>query len=307
MRGANADHRPKVRVPGTLGRTYQKRYYPLFVSLQKRARCTPISRRSWPKAGWLARLSRKWHKKSTQARLALSPKAETRPLAHHPRPVGSPRRQRQHGYLTPELSSSRYVRLEHAVRALVRLDRGTLMSKVDLESASLVVLMHPDDHNLLRMAWRDGVYLDTALPFGLRSAPKISAIADAFLWAMYDAGLPFGLHYLDDFFFAGRAHERSCHTDLSLALLTCARLGFDRRNGHGKGPGFRPRFPEHLTRFGGRVPPPARAQPGAPQGRAGASHALPGRLQARPPLRHWPATSRRHRQSPRAGVSAAPD
>ena len=161
------------------------------------------------------------------------------------------------------------------------------MSKVDLESASLVVLVHPDDHHLLGMAWRDGVYLDTALSFGLRSAPKIfSAIADAFLWAMYEAGLTFSFHYLDDFFFAGRAHERSCHTDLSLALLTCARLGFDRRNGQGEGPGSRPRLPGHRTRFGGRVPPPARAQAGAPQGRAGASHALPGRLQARPPLRH---------------------
>ena len=128
--------------------------------------------------------------------------------------------------ISRELSSIRYARVEHAVRALVRLGRGALMAEVDLKSAYRVVPVHPDDHHLLGMAWRDGVYLDTALPFGLRSAPKIfSAVADALLWAMYDDGLTFGLHYLDDFLFASRAHEGACHTDLSRALLTCARLG----------------------------------------------------------------------------------
>ena len=139
--------------------------------------------------------------------------------------------------ISPKLSSIRYARVELAVRALVRLGRSALMAKVDLKSAYRVVPVHPDDHHLLGMTWRDGVYLDTALRFVLRSAPKIfSAVADALLWAMYDNGLTFGLHYLDDFFFAGRAHERSCHADLSLALLTCARLGVPVATDKVKGP-----------------------------------------------------------------------
>ena len=139
--------------------------------------------------------------------------------------------------ISPELSSIRYARVEHAVRALGRLGPGALMAKVDLKSAYRVVPVHPDDHHLLGMAWRGGVYLDTALPFGLRSAPKIfSAVADALLWSMYEAGLTFGLHYLDDFFFAGRAHEWTCHADLSLVLLTCARLGVPVATDKVKGP-----------------------------------------------------------------------
>ena len=50
------------------------------------------------------------------------------------------------------------------------------------------------------MMWRDKLYVDTALPFGLRSAPKIfNAVADALQWIMERNGVPELLHYLDDF------------------------------------------------------------------------------------------------------------
>lgn len=46
------------------------------------------------------------------------------------------------------------------------------------------------------------VYVDTLLPFGLCSAPKIfTAMADALLWIISQHGVQNGLHYLDDFLF----------------------------------------------------------------------------------------------------------
>jgi len=48
-----------------------------------------------------------------------------------------------------------------------------LLAKVDLEHAYQNIPIHRDDRLLLAMRWRGKLYLDTVLPFGLRSAPKI--------------------------------------------------------------------------------------------------------------------------------------
>ena len=46
--------------------------------------------------------------------------------------------------------------------------------------------------------------MDTALPFGLRSAPKIfTAVADAVEWIAKQEGVGFVIHYLDDFLVVG--------------------------------------------------------------------------------------------------------
>ena len=43
--------------------------------------------------------------------------------------------------------------------------------------------VHPDDRLLLGMEWKGQLFVDTALPFGLRSAPKVFiAVADALMW-----------------------------------------------------------------------------------------------------------------------------
>ena len=45
--------------------------------------------------------------------------------------------------------------------------------------------------------WRDKLYADTTLPFGLRSAPKLfNAVADALQWIMEYNGVLELVHYL---------------------------------------------------------------------------------------------------------------
>ena len=39
--------------------------------------------------------------------------------------------------------------------------------------------MHADDRLLLVMRWREKIYIDLALPFGLRSAPKVFCLTEA--------------------------------------------------------------------------------------------------------------------------------
>lgn len=63
------------------------------------------------------------------------------------------------------------------------------MAKLDLNDAYQVVPVHPQGHQLLGMQWRDGIFIDTALPFGMRSAPKIFlAIADGLMWMVHSQG-----------------------------------------------------------------------------------------------------------------------
>ena len=67
--------------------------------------------------------------------------------------------------------------------------------------------------------------MDTTLPFGLRSAPKIfTAVADAAEWIVKRRGVRFCLHYLDDFLIIGPDQE-ACAEGMRLTLETFSQLG----------------------------------------------------------------------------------
>ena len=100
------------------------------------------------------------------------------------------------------LCSLHYPSFDVAARLLLEFGPGALMSKLDIKEAYRMVPVHPEDWLLLGMQWRNSYFLDTRLPFGLRSAPKIfTAVADALQWIMLAQGVKSFIHYLDDFFF----------------------------------------------------------------------------------------------------------
>ena len=101
------------------------------------------------------------------------------------------------------------------------------MAKLDLEAAYRHVPVHPDDQGLLAVKWGDEVYVDSALPFGLRSAPKIfTAVADGIAWCMSCSGIKDFIHYLDDFLFVGPPGSSDCLRALEAAIPLCESLGF---------------------------------------------------------------------------------
>ena len=124
-----------------------------------------------------------------------------------------------------ELCSLRYTSVDEAVQQVLKRGEGALLAKFDVESAYRNVPVHPEDRPLLGMSWREGLYVDTALPFGLRSAPKIfTAVADALQWIMAEKGVE-SLHYLDDFILFGSPGSPECKRALEKALEICRRLG----------------------------------------------------------------------------------
>ena len=71
----------------------------------------------------------------------------------------------------PEDFSLHYSSVDDAVAILLHLGKGALMAKIDLKSAFRMIPVHRADWDLLGMHWRGQYYVDTCLPFGLRSAP----------------------------------------------------------------------------------------------------------------------------------------
>ncbi len=120
-----------------------------------------------------------------------------------------------------------YVGVETAAREVFRQGRGTLLAKVDIKSAYRVVPIHPEDRWLLGMQCEGAVFVDTTLPFGLRSAPKIfTALADAAEWIAKQEGVEFVIHYLDDFLLIGAPGSRQCEAELTILLCVFDTLGF---------------------------------------------------------------------------------
>ena len=104
--------------------------------------------------------------------------------------------------IDPSLCSLAYATVDDVAGIVVQLGRGSLLSKIDIESAYRLIPVHPDDRPLQAIKWKQQLYVDPMLPFGLRSAPKIfSAVADALNWCLNQAGIRYITHYLDDFIF----------------------------------------------------------------------------------------------------------
>ena len=100
------------------------------------------------------------------------------------------------------------------------------MVKVDLKSAYRMVPVHPEDRKLLGMQWKDHVYIDTCLPFGLRSAPRIfTEMADMLEWCAKQQGVSHLMHYLDDYITWGRAGSLECEHYKACLINTCDHLG----------------------------------------------------------------------------------
>jgi len=129
--------------------------------------------------------------------------------------------------ISEAFTSLSYVSVETAAQAVLRMGKGTQLAKLDIRSAYRNIPVHPHDRWLLGMVWHGGVFIDTVLPFGLRSAPKIfNAVADALEWVVRHNGVREIYHYLDDFLVIGTPGSDECTRSLDSLLTWTEWLGF---------------------------------------------------------------------------------
>ena len=98
-----------------------------------------------------------------------------------------------------ELRSLQYINMVHQ---LLKLGPGAELAKLDIKCAYKIVPVHPQDRYLLGMQWNGQVYVNAALPFGLRPAPKtfntiqIGAVGNRESRGATHVALPRRLHHV---------------------------------------------------------------------------------------------------------------
>ena len=117
--------------------------------------------------------------------------------------------------------------MRDAITEIACLKKGALLAKVDVKNAFRIVPVHPEDRLLLGMKWREQLFIDTTLPFDLCSAPKIfNCLADSIERMLKKRGVPFVIHYLDDFLLIiGPPLSDGCSQSLSQCKNLCSHLG----------------------------------------------------------------------------------
>ena len=78
-----------------------------------------------------------------------------------------------------------HVTIDDAIQKIVELGPHALLAKIDIKSAFRLIPVHPADRHWLAMEWEGKILIDTCLPFGLRSAPKLfNNMADLLHWIL---------------------------------------------------------------------------------------------------------------------------
>ena len=137
-----------------------------------------------------------------------------------------PRGQSVNDGIDPLLCSLSYITVDEVAAKVALLGMGTLLAKIDIESAYRFLPVHPHDRPLQSIRWDGHLYIDLVLPFGLRSAAKIlNAVADALNWHLRRAGVDFIDHYLDDYIILGSPGTSQCQEALNIVDRECRTLG----------------------------------------------------------------------------------
>ena len=125
-----------------------------------------------------------------------------------------------------DLCSLKYVTVDDAAQAVLELGQEAQLAKMDVRSVCRIIPVHAEDQWLLGMAWDGALYVDTTLPFGLRSAPKLfNAVAHTTEWIICQQGVDPVFHYLDDFLLMGLPGSGQCAAHLSVVLAVFSQLG----------------------------------------------------------------------------------
>ena len=118
------------------------------------------------------------------------------------------------------------------MREVLRRGMGTLMAKADIKQAHRNLPVHPVDRELLGIQWRDRLFVDCCLPFGLRSAPLLFTVTGT----MEKRGVSWICHYIDDFITVGNPGESECQRYIGIVKEVCEEPGMPTEPEKGEGP-----------------------------------------------------------------------
>ena len=100
--------------------------------------------------------------------------------------------------------------------AATDLAQSCFLSKLDIKHAFRLIPVHPSQWHLLCYGWEGNYFVDTVLPFGLRSSPAIfNQFADLVGWVIKTKyGIVTIIHYADDFFLVSGQNQNIAQQQL---------------------------------------------------------------------------------------------
>ena len=130
------------------------------------------------------------------------------------------------------------MKVDNIIDGIMIHGRGTLLAKLDVESAYRIIPVYSHDCYLLGIKSQGKYFIDLALPFGLRSAPfMFSSFADHLEWILkHNYEVQFLLHYLDDFHTLGPPDSPVCQQNLDICVLHFSESGIPLHADKLKGP-----------------------------------------------------------------------
>ena len=132
----------------------------------------------------------------------------------------------------PDVCSLTYASIDATAAMMLVVGCGAVPAKLDIASTYQIVPVHPDDWPLLGMSWNGSLYVDTGLPFGLRSAPKLfTAVVDGLERILRDDRGCRSIHYLDDYLFVGTPGTGDCWESLQKSESMCEKLALAKWEG----------------------------------------------------------------------------
>lgn len=134
-------------------------------------------------------------------------------------------------FIPAEKCTLSYVSIDDAVNTCIRIGRGAQLSKLDLADAYRNLVVDPSEWYLLGTTWQKDecnteFYLDTRLPFGLRSAAKqFDKFACGLQYIMECNGVENVFHYLDDFLCISNNDKDFARTQKETMITACDMSG----------------------------------------------------------------------------------
>ena len=118
------------------------------------------------------------------------------------------------------------------------MDPGILLSRIDLKDAFSLIPVHPSKWNLLGICLNTSFYVDTCLPFRLRSVQYLfNCLSEAIHWILVNKySVCHLLHYLDDFLTAGPPDSPICSNNVNSMLSLCEHINAPIKSSKIEGP-----------------------------------------------------------------------
>jgi len=123
--------------------------------------------------------------------------------------------------INPTICLLTYITVDQVAAVATSLGVGSLVAKINIQSAYRIVLEHSQDRPLLGLQWQGLVNVDAMLPFGLHSSPKI--FTQPLQWILQCRGITFVWHNIDNFIVCGPPTSPECQRFLQTS--TCEELG----------------------------------------------------------------------------------